>query len=539
MIRAVPRRVWLFAISVAVVLSVPYVVGQLSAPPDWQFSGAAAVPSGFRVDFNSHLAKMWQGWRGQWDYQLLFTHEAHPALPTVQAFYIALGALARFLPLDFAVIYHLARFSLSIGMILALWVFSAHFFAEMDARWYALCFGALVGGWSWVLLLVAPQITQQPEGFPIEFWLFDAFNLLGAFYMPHFAAAIILQIVAFLSLEKYISGENRYLALMSLALLIDAIIQPYVVLLTFGVVGCLGAYHLLVSRRLSWRRALWLIVPLGVHGGIALFQYLLIAGDPIWAQFTAQNVTASPPAIYYLLGYAPLLLPALLGLRLLWKQPSARWLMIVVWLGLVIILVYAPLPTQRRYLLGVQTPLAMLATYGWVRVVLPALSRHRRPLANLVFFAFAGLSHLFVILSNINTLAEPYKHADLFYHPDELKGYAWLREQTPVSAIILTTFDWSGAGSGGKVVAQTGRRVFLGHWIETVDFNNKLAQIATFYDSSTSNAWRETFLQAIGVNYIWYDESAKALGDWHPSQMEQLQSVFSTPKVTIYAYAIR
>src|SRR5215475_3820664 len=124
MMKRFPRSVWLFALVLAFVTSLPYIVGYISTPQGWRYSGALALPSGTEVDYNSHLAKMWQGSRGEWDYHLLFTSEPHPGLPLVQGFYVALGALAHVTPFSLALIYQLARFLLTVGVALAIWVFA-------------------------------------------------------------------------------------------------------------------------------------------------------------------------------------------------------------------------------------------------------------------------------------------------------------------------------------------------------------------------------------------------------------------------------
>src|SRR5512145_1005975 len=156
--RRFPVSVWLFALALAAFTSLPYVVGGLSAPQGWQYSGAAAIPNGSQVDYNSHLAKMWQGSWGQWDYHLLFTHEAHPGLPLVQGFYVALGALANLTPFSLPAVYHLARFGLTVGLVLAIWAFAAHYFEKPRERWLATLFGTIVAGWSWLLLVFDPAM---------------------------------------------------------------------------------------------------------------------------------------------------------------------------------------------------------------------------------------------------------------------------------------------------------------------------------------------------------------------------------------------
>jgi hypothetical protein len=546
--RRFPGSVWGFALALALITSLPYIVGAIRAPDGWQYSGAAATPGGAQVDYNSHMAKMWQGSRGQWDYRLLFTHEAHPGLFPVQGFYVALGALATLTPFSPPVVYHLARFVLTVAMVLAVWAFAARFFDQPGERWLVTLFGTVVGGWSWLLLLVAPQMAQTLA--PIEFWLSDAFNLLGAFTMPHFAAAILLQIVAFLAFDRWVRlsddpgeaaprsygiGNAGLLIVMTVALAIDSVIQPYAVLMTGPLLVMLAAYHVFSAGRLTWRRAVWLIIPLGLHSAIVLYQFLIINADPIWAAFTAQNVTASPPVIYYLLGYLPLILPIVLGARsFLLGESDDRWWLPLLWVALVAVLLYAPFPTQRRYLLGVQTPLALMAAYGWSRVVLPRFAGGYGKIATGVYLTLAAVGLALMVIGNVLSLGQPEVNRKPFYEPDAVQGYAWLRENADPDDLVLTTFDWNGQGSGGDLVAATGMRVFMGHWIETADFDGKIDQIGRFYNSATEDHWRREFLADSGSRYIWYDEFARELGEWNPATADYLEPVYDTGRVTVY-----
>ncbi len=542
--RRFPLSVWLAALVLAVLTSLPYLVGSWNTPPDWVYSGAAAVPVGAQVDFNSHLAKMWQGSRGQWDYQLLFTHESHPGLPLVQGFYVALGALTKLTPFSLPAVYHLARFVLTAGVVLALWVFACHFFEKAGERWLALGFGTIAGGWSWLLLALDPAMTAQLS--PIEFWLTDAFNLLGAFLMPHFAAAIILQIVIVLAFESWVRtsvpirihgarGAGVSLLLLTLALAAQAIVQPYAALLFGPLLVILAGYHVFSTRRLPLRRTPGLIVPLGVYAALVGYQIAALNSHPIWSSFTAQNQTLSPMVTYYLLGYLPFILPMAFGLRVfLLDKPDDRWWLPLVWVALVAVLLYAPFPTQRRYLLGVQTPLAVLAAYGWSRGILPRLAVRLRPLVTIIYLGVASAAIIGMITINAISLSEPYTHTDVFYNPAELQAFAWLNELAEHDELVLTTADESGRGSGGRLVAAVGQRVYLGHWIETADFMEKVTNIRRFYDPITPDAWRKTFLKDIGAAYVWYDGYASAAGRWSPAGADYLTPVFTSDAVTIY-----
>jgi hypothetical protein len=212
-----------------------------------------------------------------------------------------------------------------------------------------------------------------------------------------------------------------------------------------------------------------------------------------------------------------------------------RWWLPILWVILVAMLLYAPLPTQRRYLLGIQTPLAALAAYGWSRAVLPHFisSRAKRVVTG-GYLLFAGIALLAMIVMNGLALATPAEHPALFYNPDELAGQAWLRSHADPNDVVLTTFDASGNGSGGHLVAATGERVFIGHWIETVNFDQKVAQVAQFYNPATSDDWRRNFLHNNHIAYIWYDDYARESGRWNPAGADYLQMAFESGGVTVY-----
>jgi len=534
--RRFPISVWLFALTLALLTSLPYIAGLLSTPEGWLYSGAPAVPTGVAVDFNSHMAKLWQGSRGQLDYQLLFTHETHLGLPLVQGFYVILGLLAGFTPFGLPLIYHVTRFVLIVCMVLAIWAFSGRFFEKKRERWLATLFGTVVSGWSWLLLFIDPAMTAQVS--PIEFWLTDAFNLLGGLFMPHFAAAVTLQIVAVLTFDDWVRSKGasaRRLITLTLTLAALSIIQPYGIVLFGALLVILAAYHVFSAKRLSLWRALWLVIPLGIYGGLTVYQYVAISSDPVWAQFSAQNQTLSPLVTYYLLGYLPFIIPIALGARrFMVDRADDRWWIPIIWVALVAMLLYGPFPTQRRYLLGVQTPLAILAAYGWSQAILPRF--RRKVLVTAVYVTLAGVALMGIVFANATALMNPTKTTAAFYNPDELLGYAWLQREASPNDLVLTTFDLRGQGSGGRLVAAIGQRVFIGHWFETADFANKVQQVERFYDPATPDSWRQDFLKQVGAVYIWYDEYARALGDWNPADADYLEAVFASERVTIYRF---
>ena len=262
----------------------------------------------------------------------------------------------------------------------------------------------------------------------------------------------------------------------------------------------------------------------------------MIVSDPVWATFTAQNQTLSPPPIYYLLGYLPLLIPIVLGWRHILNtvKSDSRWLLPIVWIVAVMLLLYAPFPTQRRYLLGVQTPLAVLAAVGWYRIVLVRIVESWRPFANIPYISAGALAFVMIVFANSTGLMTPQSVPSVYYNADELAASDWIHDNTDLHDLILTTFDWDTTGNGGKVVAMTGRRVYIGHWIETKDFDFKREQLLKFYDPDTDDEWRKSFLSSIDFDLIWYDEDVQNFGDWRPHDADYLTMVFESETVQLF-----
>jgi hypothetical protein len=322
---------------------------------------------------------------------------------------------------------------------------------------------------------------------------------------------------------------------LTLALAAESIIQPYVILLFLPLLIVLAAHYVFQSKLLPLRRALWLLIPLLLHIALVAYQYLAISNDPVWMDFTEQNKTLSPPVIYYLLGYLPFIVPIVAGARVFrLAKINARWWLPIIWVAIVALLLYAPFQTQRRYLLGLQTPLAVLATYGWSRVILPRIRPSRRWAVTFVYLTLTAIALIGLLAANVTALADPQHRDDLFFQPDEVRAFEWIRQNVNPDDLVLTTFDWSGKGNGGRLVAATGQRVFIGHWIETAYFDEKIQQLHQFYDSSTSDSWRRDYLKQINAKYVWYDDSVYQFGHWNPANADYLEAVFDTDHVSIW-----
>src|SRR5207248_9214508 len=124
--------------------------------------------------------------------------------------------------------------------------------------------------------------------------------------------------------------------------------------------------HAVWTGRRAWPAA---IVAAVAAAPMALYSILLYQTDPFWSgTYSLQNLMPSP---------APWLLPLDFGLVLLaapfaWPRlrswPLERRRLILLWVLVGVVFMYAPVPYQRRFAFGVQPGLAVLAAVGLVEL---------------------------------------------------------------------------------------------------------------------------------------------------------------------------
>src|SRR3989304_2049355 len=115
------RDAWLFLFVSGVMfilIALPYLGAAQAAGQDYHFGGMLLNP----VDGNSYLAKMYQGWQGNWQFRLPFTVESGEGA-YLFLYYLFLGHLARLGGISLLLTFHLARLGGSLFMLLALWRF--------------------------------------------------------------------------------------------------------------------------------------------------------------------------------------------------------------------------------------------------------------------------------------------------------------------------------------------------------------------------------------------------------------------------------
>jgi hypothetical protein len=525
----VTRREWIWVTALAVLVvaasTLPYLAGYLAQTADMRFGGALLD----RVDYHSYLAKMWQGYRGEWRYRLLFTPEPHQGA-YLYVFYVGLGHLARLSGLGLPLTYQIARVVFAFWMLLLVYWFMAYFVASVRTRRAAFLLATIASGLGWLTEVLAPT---PPGGVsPMDFWLLDGFTYLAVLTSPHFCAAVGLLLVIFLLLLKRPDGprvlEGGLAVLASLAL---GLIHPYILLLADLLPLMFWGVQGLRKRRLAWRGIATVIAMGLTQAPLLAYDLWVFRTQPVFSAWSAQNVTLSPPPLVYLGGYGVLLALGAIGTGV-WARRGGQGLAFpLLWIGLVAVLAHLPWNLQRRFLEGIQVPLGLLAGVGVVEGLLPQPEGQQpgrlRWLALPLVLALTAMSNLY-LTAGLATAAATRPSA-LFWSADLLAGVDWLEENSSWEETVLSSFE-----SGNLITARIGHRVVVGHWMETVNYEEKREAADRFFAAATPNSERLRLLERYSVSYVFYGPYEQALGNFEPANANYLAPVFTLHNVNVY-----
>ncbi len=513
----VPFRI---ALLVLLLITVPYLTAWAMAGPEHSFGGFLLNP----VDGNSYLAKMYEGWRGEWRFTLPYTAEPGSGA-YVYTFYLALGHLARLAGLPLIGMFHLARL---LGTALLLWVLWRFLLKLHPQSKYLRLSFALAGmglGLGWLVF---------PFGLvSSDFWVAEAYPFLSAYTNPHFVLSLAI-LIWLLTIRPARADDKQHkrgatwgeAAVAVLASAALGSMSPFAVAQGLAVLGMVLVWRVFNAWRStrmaatglpglagdlradrSFRAVLIRLACLCLGSApVVLYTAWSFQNAPVLAAWYAQNQTPAPALWDLLLAFSPALLLALLGLGLAWRRSEIQiQIQIgVSWAVLALVMVYLPFGLQRRFLVGLAVPLAALAGFGLERLESRSGQRARSigiaaliatlPTLLLVVLAgqFGGLSH------------DPL----LYLTRGEAQALAWVESNTPAHALLLAAPQ-----NGLFIPARTGRRVLYGHPFETVNAKVEEAAVTDFFTKAAADPLKATdFLAKQKVDYVFYGPREQLLG---------------------------
>ncbi len=545
----IEKREWgtaaLIAFGVTLLLQIPYALGYWSARTGTEYSGLLVNLSDVTYYVGIQLGR-----QGEWLYRIRFTSELH-AGAFLYTFYLALGHLARMLNLDAVMMWHLSRAVIGFGMFMVLFGFIAYFIE--NPKWRLVAFVLALVGAGFDLFHLPFDAVDPASAVPLDLRMPEAHLFFSAFTYPHYSAAIALMLIVFWCalrgvLENAARGKWIAFALGgALANVGVAMVYPFLVLLTASVLGVFYFFLAWRAKKILWRDGVFLVILFLPAAPLLLYYQRVLATNEIIRLWNEQVITYSPNPLHYFLTYGAYLVPALWNL---WRArfgegaeiPHRAFLWI--WLAVVAILLYAPLNAQRRFVEGVQVPLAILATMALYETVLPRLAQTRwfqnlarrpnysvaglRKLLTVLYVGVVSSASVFVLASAVltTTVLQTYP---FFRAREELAAMDWLSQNVSREAVVFSTYY-----TGAWLPHRAGTRAYIGQYYETTNFFEKFRATENFFDAQTDDATRREFLRAHEIPYLFYGRAEREAGNFDPSRAAYLQRVFENGDAVIY-----
>lgn len=524
-----------------VITSLPYLFAALTAPADKQYMG-------IMINVPDHA--QYFSWFKQYLTQDLASNRLTPE-PNQPIFFNLLwwllAKLGAALGWGYAAMFQVLRVTVTAAFLVVLYRLCAWFFTEVAQRRTAFLLTLAASGFGWVLIALKYLLGWD---YTLETWLLvyivEPNTFFGLLSTPHLVGAALYILAFEWFLRGQATGQWRYAIYAGLFTQFLGWQHAYDLFLVYGILGLYGLLRWLRDRRLAW-----FLVGSGVVVGVlsvwpALYSVLLTSLDPLWREVLAQfdNAGVFTPA--------PWLLPVLLGpafLLALWalfkdglfrlRDLDDQALFLRAWFWGNFLLVYVPTNYQIKMLNGWQVPISLLATHGLFTYALPWLKRlaeqRRWPVREgALRLAMAGLALLVAVPTNLYLYAWRFVDLARYDQPyyltrGETEALAWLEANTAPESGVMASLT-----IGQYVPALTGRRAFLAHWAQTVDYFTKAQLAAEFYSPATTDERRLAIARAFDIGYVYYGPAERALGVFAPAPDSPFAQVFDGADVDIY-----
>jgi hypothetical protein len=508
---------WIIA---ALMLSlIPMFIANSTAPSGTVFTGFLLNP----LDGFSYLAKMNQGADGSWLFSLPYAAEPGPGT-FLFVYHLFLGHLSRWTGIPTILVFHAVRVIAAAVMFLLVYLLFQATVPERSARRSALLLTLFGSGLGW---LAAPLFNLQTSDLAIP----ESIPFLIAFGNAHFplaAAALLGGILVILLLQD---RPGLRLALALLCGTIIGAVLPFSALSLFAVGFTWTFWEASIHLRRNGSSALkqWalpnLTPILGLVAGAApwlLYDFWVSRVHPLISAWNLQNQTLSPPPLNYLLGYGLVLILAVVGI---WRTKPAQTKegrLLLSWLFTGVILLYIPVPFQRRLSLGLFFPMAALAGLGWSSLT-SKLSRSR--LLTVILILLVLPSNLLVISAGLFGVSQG--NPAVIHYRDVLTAYQWAAENLPQGSLILAAPE-----TGNRIPAFASLRVLYGHPFETPDADaQKLKVEELFHMGATASSGKQTLFSE-GVEYVFYGPREQEIGS--PAWLPDLELIGEFGQVRLY-----
>jgi hypothetical protein len=503
-----------------VLATFPYIYAYYSAPAQEMFLGTRYNN---HEDFSTYLSWIEQVKQGASISYDLYSTETQGGSFFNPLFWVV-GKSAFVINAPSVLMYHVWKTGLGISFLLVGYIFITKFVTKVSDRYFIFILFGAGSGLGWLLGYPAPDLIQS-----------EATNFLTLYESLINTATLLLILCIFTIFISYKSTHSFLKAVLWLGLLSNLVVlmHMYEIIALFVILFLYALHVAYFSRNYDLLRlALWTIL---LTFPAILWQVNILNQNAVlgvWA--TIQTQVSTQSWLSYLCTYGLLLILAFVGYcsqRL--KKSSNNIAFLWIWLIVNIVLLINPFTGRFHQKLMISTfmPLILLAGLGIVWWKEQLVKNGFLKLARVSYIAWAvvlSLTNVRVLVDdfNIYTSHDP----TVFRNEKDFEAIYWVRQNVNSDQVLLSSYNF-----GNLVPGFSARKVYVGHYDQTVDSNNK-TQIALsmLVSYPVSKDPLPEFLKLNHIGYLVEDDEVKKSGGMVVSGRKYLNLVYTNEQINIY-----
>lgn len=523
---------------IIIISSIWLLYGRLNTPPNYYFLGINSISPGDTYVYLSYTQQIKQSGFFLND---LFTSEKQN-YASFSIFWFLAGIMAKILNLSSLFAYQLIRILLIPAFLFLSYFFISFFFNEKIKR--KVCFIFLISS-SGLGFLLSPFIGNFYEfrrgyfNWPMDLWAAEANTFMTLYQSPLKIASLSLIILTFLFFLLAVKENNlKYSLGAGIAGLFLIQFHPFHAATIYCVLFAFSVYLFIKNKNYKTLKHFLLFGFLSFPA--VLYYWYLISFDQSTAIKYQQNLCLTPSLIMTLISYG-LLLPLLL-VGLIYFLKNKFWLdekksFLVIWLITQLMLIYSPLKFQRRLTEGLHIIIVILAIYGLFYFYDKFKTLYGQKFESFVknyAIIFVFIYILFFTPSNLSLVATDLRldysrPSFLYFAQNKVSALTWLKNNSTPGQVVF-----SHQANGNLLPGLIGRPVYAGHDVETLFFDRKIKEISWFFENNFEDNKKSDFLKKNQIEYLFYSDQEKNLGDFNPDEKKYLKLIYQNPEVKIY-----
>lgn len=521
------------AIGVIVLAMYPYIYGYRHVPAGMTFMGFADHP----YDQNSYLSRIQQASEGNFFIRRDFTLEEQRPL-FFNPFTWTLGVVCLWTGFSPLSVYIGSLVLYGLVLLATIHWFIGLFTNDKRKRVFAFALCAFSSGLCWIIPLSKWQeLFREWNILPIDYWIAETITFETIFSFPQFALTLVFVLLPLGLIAG--AGEHggvRRGVLAGLCTGVLAFLHPVDVVTVYLSIFLFIIIVLVRIRRNVGSFVVSAVLSFAVSLPAMLYQYYIFSTEPVFIEWS-KELFISPNLWSYIIGYGIVLFLAIPGIALAWRGARPADMMGISWLAIVASLLYFPITFQRRLTLGIHVPICVFAAAATFACILPFVRRfargdgRKRRLENaflLVLFLVTVPANFVKVAHCINDLKT--KPLEFYLFTGDVDAMRWMKENHNEDAAVLSTYR-----SGLYIPPYTGNRVYVGHWSETLKFDDKRRAADWVLYSPGNEGLKVRFLREHGIEYIYFGNFERMRGRFALEGAPYLQKMYDSGGASIHS----